>query len=136
MRYYFAHPKDTYLPRLERFFIGTIQTCFRCQVENPNQPHHCEGYQQACSRCGNGMTYFFDVLMECDGLVALPFQDGMFSAGVGWEMKVMFALRKPVYSISYKLNIFRLGNYPENLVLSVDETIKRLRNPTIRIRIE
>lgn len=135
-RVYFAHPKNTYGAKTENLFIGTIQTCFKCQVENPNQPHHHEGYEKARQHCGNGMVYFFDVLLECDALVALPFPDGMFGSGVGWEMKVMFALKRPVYSISYGLNIYRFGIYPETLVLNVEETIKRLKNPTIRIRIQ
>lgn len=133
---YFAHPTNTYNTELETLHMGSIRSCFLCQVENPNQPHHKEGYEEARRRCGNGMVYFFDILLDCDAIVALSFPDGKFGAGVAWEMKVMFAMKKPVYEVNNSLNRIRLANLDPSRVLSVDETIKRLKNPTVRIRIQ
>lgn len=136
MKCYFSHPITTYNTVQEKIIIGAIKSCFHCEVENPNHPKHQKGYEAVKNRIGDGMIYFFDVLCECDMLVALPFKDDFFGAGVAWEMKVMFGLKRPVYEVSHQFNLMRLVNLDLSRVLTVSETLERVRNPVIRIRIQ
>jgi hypothetical protein len=134
MKAYFAHPINTYNTVIEKVIVGAIKSCFHCEVENPNHPVHQRKYEETKKRIGDGMIYFFDVLCECDILVALPFRDDFFGAGVAWEMKVMFSLRRPVYEVNHKFNLLRLHALDPRRVLSINETQERVRNPVIRIR--
>jgi hypothetical protein len=94
-RPYFAHPINLYNTPFERSLVRLIACYFgisMSNVENPNQPHHEQGYQLYAKRASqsatkhNGMGYFYDeVLPYCDGSVAMPFLDGRMAIGVAGE---------------------------------------------------
>lgn len=109
-RIYFAHPVNVYNEPIEKAFedllthylgYGTYKV-----IENPNQPHHQEGYKAYAKRVKEsdtkhkGMNYFFDtVLPKCDGGVALPFLDGRMGLGVAGELKWYVEHGKPTWII-------------------------------------
>src|SRR5437899_2122953 len=132
MKLYFAHPVNVYGRPLEDELIVAIETLLGCEVENPNQPHHAEGYQRA------GMSYFYDeVLPDCDGCVVLPFSDGKLGRGVAGEAKWFLERGLPVHIIGSipficardltELEAEHLLRLDPLLVLSVDETRQRIR---------
>ncbi|MDP1689654.1 MAG: hypothetical protein Q8L52_00375 [bacterium] len=108
-RPYFAHPINLYNTQLERSLHLLIAHHFNLPeraVENPNQPHHQEGYVQYARRASlvimnhEGMGYFFDeVLPDCDGSVAIPFFDGCMGFGVAGEMNWFIKEGLPVFVI-------------------------------------
>ena len=96
---YFAHPVNTYKTLLEEAIVQFITHIFpNDEIENPNQPHHQEGYKAYAKRAQEsdtkhrGMNYFYDkVLPECNGCVVMPFLDARLGLGVagesGWYVK-------------------------------------------------
>ncbi len=97
---YFAHPVNTYNTDCEVQMLSLIQLYFpHYVIENPNQPHHQEGYKKWKKENENipgksGMSYFFDIVLPaCDaGTIALPFLDGKIGAGVAGE--VIYAIKQ------------------------------------------
>ncbi len=104
-RFYFAHPVNVYGKPLEEAIIALIESVFPNDVvENPNQPHHQEGYTKYAERAKQsstkhkGMNYFYDeVLPHCDGCVAVPFLDGKMGLGVAGEVRWFVKRGLPVY---------------------------------------
>ena len=125
-RIYFGHPINCYDVPLEIELIKIIEREFPTfQVENPNRPHHQEGYRRY-SRQGRGMDYFFqEVLPGMAAGVFLPFEDGMFGAGVWGEAEFLHRQAKPIYEISVEGTI---GNMVFDLArkLPVEETRARV----------
>ncbi len=87
---FLAHPVATFDTRLEAALVALIGYHFRIEmgrVENPNQPHHHEGFrvwevrvEEAGAAPDPGMGYFpKEVFPYCDGVVALPLPDGRIS---------------------------------------------------------
>ena len=66
-RIYFGHPINTYNTALENELLQKISEAFpECEIENPNQKHHNEGYERWKKTTGNGMDYYFKVvLLSC-----------------------------------------------------------------------
>jgi len=127
MKLYFGHPIDTYDTPLETELIQKIQDFFPFYfVENPNQPHHQIGYKIYKQETGNGMTYYYEnVLPDMNAGVFLPFEDGMFGAGVWAEANFLHELAKPIYEINLEGKISKL-ELDENRELSIQETRDRL----------
>ena len=98
---YFGHPISFYDIPLEIELVKIIERELPTfQVENPNQPHHQEGYQRY-SKQGRGMDYFFqEVLPATSAGVFLTFEDGNFGAGVFGEAEFLHQQGKPIYEIS------------------------------------
>lgn len=98
MKRYFAHAVNAYNTPLEQAAIKLIEKTFPGDtIENPNQPHHQEGYtkwaqrQRESDTAHRGMSYFYDeVLPQCEGTVAMPFLDGRMGLGVAGETKVTY----------------------------------------------
>lgn len=90
MKVYFAHPITDYETGRERRALdGMVAQGW--QVENPNQPHHQEGYQR------EGMEYFQRLAAACDALVFMRFPNGAIGAGVGKEIGAARGAGIPVY---------------------------------------
>ncbi len=108
-RPYFPHPINLYNTPLERSLVLLIAHYFNIPeraVENPNQPHHEEGYQQYAKRARTadknhkGMNYFYDeVLPYCDGSVVMPFLDGRMAIGTAGETSWYIKAGLPVFTI-------------------------------------
>lgn len=125
---YFGHPVNTYDTNLEKQLLNAIQTTHPSHcIENPNQPHHSEGYRQ------KGMVYFTEeVLLDCDIGIFLAFRDGYWGAGVFKEAKEMHKAGKKIFEI------YQRGNYwyiepmhievSEKKLLTVEETRARIRD--------
>lgn len=108
---YFAHPVNLYGDLLEEAFLRFIAHYLTDgnldAIENPNQPHHQEGYRVWAARAKEnstqhrGMNYFFDeVLPKCKGgCVALPFLDGRMGLGVAGEAKWFLERSMPVWIV-------------------------------------
>lgn len=91
-RVYFAHPVSDYGTSWEAAAETAITKALPgCDLVNPNAPDHEAAYQ------ARGMTYFLEVCAGCDAVVAAPFPDGNFGAGVGKEAFTFVIARKPVY---------------------------------------
>ncbi|MCR4334052.1 MAG: hypothetical protein NUV60_03535 [Patescibacteria group bacterium] len=111
MRPYFAHAVNSYDTRLEVSWVKALTDQFKiCEesVENPNQPHHQEGYTLYAKRASlaatnhKGMNYFYDeVLPKCDSCVAMPFLDGRVGLGVAGEMKWFITEGLPVFVMDF-----------------------------------
>ncbi len=123
---YFAHPVNLYGESLEEAFLRFIAYCLTegnlAAIENPNQPHHQEGYRN------RGMDYFFDeVLPKCKGgCVALPFLDGRMGLGVAGEAKWFLERSMPVWIVEpfHPLNVLLFKVRP----LSGDEGVRLLQD--------
>lgn len=104
---YFAHAVNAYDTPYETAAIALISETFpRADIENPNQPHHQEGYVAYQERTAKnrddhkGMSYFYDeVLPNCTGCVSMPFLDGRFGLGVAGETKQCLENGLPTYGI-------------------------------------
>jgi hypothetical protein len=125
---YFGHPINTYNTSKEAELITAIKKEFpEVYVENPNQPHHAEGYKEWEEQRGNGIGYFIEeVLPEMYAGIFLAFEDGMWSKGVYTEAKAMHENGKPVYQIDWNRKIWILDKLEPEKCLSVEETRKRV----------
>lgn len=82
MKIYFAHPVSDYGSEYERLCIKAIFSKWPdAGVVNPNSPFHEREFKK------RGMEYFLEVVRGCDLVVATPFQDGRFGAGVWAEIQ-------------------------------------------------
>lgn len=126
---YFGHPVNFYNTEIETQLIHIIENNLKkYQVENPNQPHHQEGYKKWKKEHGRGMDYYFkEVLPEMDAGIFLPFEDGMFGAGVYGEAEFLKNQAKPIYQITLEGIISDL-NLNKEKALSIDDTRKRVYN--------
>jgi hypothetical protein len=102
MKLYFGHPVNTYDTELEERILAALTRIFpERTIENPNQPHHQEGYSRYKHERRSGMLYFYEeVLPHCDGGVFLPFGDGMWGAGVFGEADFLMNHDKEVWVIT------------------------------------
>lgn len=114
---YFAHTVSLYDTALEDatvYFIADKVAGGRVEgVENPNQPHHQEGYKKYAERVKKsqknhkGMNYFYDeVLPECGSCVAMPFLDGKVGLGVAGEVLWFIDRNLPVWYMEPKETIY------------------------------
>lgn len=125
---YFGHPVNTYGTEPEAQLLAMISNSFpECEIENPNQEKHQEGYRRWKEKTGNGMDYFFkEVLPACHLGIFLPFRDGRWPAGVYKEASFMAETGCRIFQIWHTGEIIRLNI--ENLVpLSIEETRKLIR---------
>ncbi|MBR9683662.1 hypothetical protein GOV03_03930 [Candidatus Woesearchaeota archaeon] len=127
LRIYFGHPVNTYNTEQETDLSAIIQQHFpEYEVENPNQPHHQEGYQRWKAEKGNGMQYYFqEVLPEMAAGIFLAFEDGMLGAGVYGEAESLHQDGKPIYEISLEGKISELDLDPQRF-LTIEETRARV----------
>lgn len=88
MRIYLAHPVTDYGTERQAAAIAALRRYWAeeranqpLEIENPDQPHHQEGYDR------EGMDYFKKVVESCDRLAFMRFPDGSIGAGVGREIR-------------------------------------------------
>lgn len=140
---YFMHPVNTYDTEIERFCLKLLAaTLPSWKIENPNQPHHQEGYERYKAMPGRiGMDYFpAEVLPPCRGGAYLPFRDGKVGAGIWkeadwlsdrgfllWEIQIAFVGEGS--RIPDCTTLVRTARIPENRRLTVEETRERIRMP-------
>lgn len=125
---YFGHPVNVYGTDLQKKLLGIIaQRFLHWDIENPDQPHHEEGYQRYKRDKGNGMAYYFEkVLPKCSGGVFLPFRDGAWGRGVFGEAKCITENGFPIWTISHE-GIVQAADVSIVRVLTVEETRARIR---------
>ncbi len=124
---YFGHPVNFYNTDKEEELIAIIEKEMpEYEIENPNQQHHQEWYQRCKTVLGNGMLYYFnEVLPKMETGIFLPFEDGMFGAGVYGEAKFLSNPYRDIYEISLDGAINPLV-LDEIRCLSIEETKKRV----------
>jgi len=128
---YFGHPVNTYNTSLEERLMASIQRNFPDhKIENPSEPHHQGGYQKWKQETGNGMNYYFEIVLpSCDtGGVFLPFRDGMWGAGIFSEAEFLTQRERHIWQINaggFIIPVTQLGEYRK---LSIEETRARIRN--------
>lgn len=101
---YFAHPISDYGTPWEvaaETAIGLALPGF--DIVNPNRPDFDDSYR------AKGMQFFMDRAAECDALVATPFPDGSFGAGVGKEAFAVMMARRPIYLLDRAALTVALG---------------------------
>jgi hypothetical protein len=104
---YFAHPTSAYdTPYESRSIERIVEVFLGFRVENPNQPHHQEGYRGYQVRTAKnrdahkGMNYFYEeVLPSCDGCIAMAYLDGRLGLGVAGEAKWFLERKLPVWGL-------------------------------------
>jgi len=128
---YFGHPINVYGTELEKRLLDRITGAFpEWDIENPNQPSHEAGYQTWKKERGNGMEYYFQVVLPaCGGGIFLPFRDGKWGAGVFGEAQAIARQGGPVWEITHR-GIISTVELREVRVLSVEDTRSRIRTPT------
>jgi hypothetical protein len=126
-RIYFGHTVDIYNTPKEQELVERIQRELpQYEIENPNQPHHGEGYKRYTAQTGRGMNYFFqEVLPSMEAGVFQPFADGKFGAGVFGEAKFLAERGKPLWEITLEGKVSSLELDPAR-ALSVEETRARV----------
>lgn len=126
---YFGHPINTYNTELEDKLLQKISEIFPdWDIENPNQKHHQEGYKRRKEAHENGMDYFYkEVLPQCDGGVFLPFRDGSWGAGIFGEAEFLLEIGRPIWQIATDGVVTQITDLASVSLLSVEETISRVR---------
>jgi hypothetical protein len=128
---YVAQPMNLHKTPLQRQMFDYIKSTFPdWKIENPDQPHHNEGFRHYLDTRNNPMAYFEEVILpKIDGCVGLRFQDGMIAAGVAFEMFRSSAKGLPLWFLDYsKSSGFLLtpqSRFPAN-VISVKDTYERI----------
>jgi len=127
---YFGHPVDSYNTVLERELLRNISHAFKLfEIVNPNSPVHQQGYRDFKERFGNGMKYYFEmVLPEISVGVFLPFVDGMLGAGVFGEAEFLHQREKQIFEINNAGVICPMG-LDLSRKLSIEETFARINFP-------
>ncbi len=127
---YFAHPITLYNTEKELKLIDAIKKKFTgVNVYNPGErKSDGDNYQFWKKTFGSGMKYYTEVILpNMIGGIALPFEDGMFGAGVCTEMDFLKKIEKPLWTIDYSFNILPCFEILNEKRLSVEDTIKRVR---------
>lgn len=125
---HFGHPMCTYGTDVEDMLVKIIEKHFpQYELDNCNQLHHQEAAQELGKKTGNLMEYFFRKFIPAMSLgIFLPYQDGMFGAGVYDEAAQMHNEGKPIYQIDYEGRITGM-QLDDSKRLSVPETKQRNR---------
>ena len=124
---YFGHPINFYNTPKEVELIRVISAQFpQYAIENPNQPHHQQGYQKWKAEKGNGMRYYFEeVLPGMAAGVFLTFADGMFGKGVFGEAEFISARGNPIWEINLEGQI-RAMMLDTQRMLTIEQTRERI----------
>lgn len=134
-RLYFAQPVSAFNSQTVERLLPVIEKHFpNWHIENPNQPHHQEGYKYWKEKTGNGMNYYFkEVLPKMSGGIILPFPDGSWSAGAFGEALRLEELGHPIWKITADGIIIKTNTNSmylwDNGILSVNQTRKLNKIP-------
>jgi hypothetical protein len=142
-RLYFAHPINTYNTDLEHELIQKIHEHFDRDIiiVNPSDLVHQvmvmdikSFYDDAELASKKVMQYFLCIVASCQGGIGLPFQDGVFGAGVYKELERIAQNHHTIWSITHRGDIEIISNLSALTPLSVDETRARIRNADLSQR--
>ncbi|VVB82547.1 Uncharacterised protein [uncultured archaeon] len=124
---YFGHPVNFYDTDKERELMKVIEKKFDSyHIENPNQKHHQENYQIWKEVFGNGMKYYFEhVLPRMSGGIFLPFEDGMWGAGIFGEAEFLYDHIRDIFQIDMSGKIEKIFRLDPKNKLSPEETRER-----------
>lgn len=103
MKVYFSCPKSRHSTFLERYLCGAIGVVFG----DDDHPVHveCSNYHE---RRDEPLVKHFDAMCDMDCGIFLPDSAKLtFDQMQQWEMKVMIALKKPIYYITPEKNIIK-----------------------------
>ncbi|OYT36507.1 hypothetical protein B6U91_01030 [Candidatus Pacearchaeota archaeon ex4484_71] len=132
---YFAHPVNFYEGskfnshgKTESNLIKKISREFpNYKIHNPNQSIHQENYQLWKKQFGNGMKYYFEVVLpKMSACIYLVFEDGMIGKGVFGEAEHLLQAKKPVWEINENGIITPISKMDHSRMLSVEETRERV----------
>jgi hypothetical protein len=132
---YFAHPVNYYIGskfnihgNREKELISIIEKRLpRYNVFNPNQDFNQDNYLLWREETGNGMNYYFDVILpEMVAGVGLTFEDGMFGAGVYGEIERLFLDEKAVFEIDNSGIIVPIACFDGSRKLTIEQTKERV----------
>lgn len=125
MKIYFAHPVTDYGSERQAEALSSLQKYYREQwprtnleIENPDHPHHQEGYNR------EGMDYFKKIVESCDRLAFMRFPDGSIGAGVGREIRWGLQSCYAVYEL-FDGWLYQVQNMPTP-ILTVDQTRSKI----------
>ena len=135
---YFAHPINTYGTPLEVELQRKISRKFRhATVINPGDATHEEVVREMkkSDPTTNVMGYFVGLVHSCNALVALPFLDGMWGAGVFKEALIAHERGLTVWEIDpITKKISKRSSLPTDKMLSIEETRSRVYFPDRSLR--
>jgi len=127
---YFAHPMETYGRKDERDALAVINQHFMSpNIVNPGAPEMRDAADVFCPLVG--MDLFDLIASHAASVVAMPFRDGTFSAGVGSELRA--AHRRGVTLLVVRPWLPRVRDrigpldFKEIAVCSIAETVRRFR---------
>lgn len=122
-RLYFAHPLNDYGTEREKKCLKLIKQEFpSSEIVNPNSKMSTEMYKLF------GFVYFEMLVNTCERIVAVPFPDGEFGAGVYREMQIMENNHGPIYAISKNIDSLTTFNVLAVRPLSIAETRWRVHD--------
>ena len=113
MKIYLAHPITDYGTERQASAVAALEA-MGFAIENPDQPHHQEGYRR------EGMDHFRGIVLACDGLAFVRFPDSSIGAGVGREVEWAIKANKPVWEL-FKGRLYWCADKPTP-ILSVEDT--------------
>ena len=120
---YFAHPVSDYDKPRERKCLELISSQFKgVEILNPNQQCHNDAY-----RNGGGMDYFEKLVLSCDILVMVPFEDYEYGMGVWREAESCANHGGKVFALLPGLNTISEIDFKDIRPLSINETRKRVK---------
>ena len=126
---YFAHQADISNTSEEENFIFKLNNFFpESEIYNPFQKHNQENYQLWKKEKGNGMKYYYDVILpHMDAITYLAFRDKKIGAGVFHESEYLLNKGKPVWEIDRDYNLEKVNSLDYSRYLTPDETRARYR---------
>lgn len=133
---YFAHPVN-YYEGSNLNTHGTVESTLEKSIKqyfpylnifNPNQDFNQDNYFVWKEEFGNGMKYYFDVILpEMIAVVGLPFKDGMIGAGVAGELTEFTSTQRLSFEINHYGKITSISELAiKNRRLSIEETRRRV----------
>lgn len=121
MKIYLAHPVTDYGTQRQANALADLRKFYdeqwpqvKMEIENPDQPHHQEGYYK------EGMDYFKRIVESCDRLAFMRFPDGSIGAGVGREIRWALTSCFAVYEL-FNGWLYQAQNMPTP-ILTVEQT--------------
>jgi hypothetical protein len=120
---YFAHPISDYNTAYETWVMDQLRRIYpQCHFENPNQPHHQQGYQD------QGMDYFINLCASLNACVFDTFPGGIVGSGVAKEVESFLTTGRPAWKIQvieadlFPLTLIPVSVIPPDIVASRDTT--------------
>jgi hypothetical protein len=119
---YFAHPVSDYGKARELKCLKFLESNFTIVILNPNQKEHNDSYLK------EGMSYFEKLVVSCESLVAIPFEDGEWGFGVWREAEAVAKNGGTIFEFIPETEKFREVDYKDIRPLSINETRRRVKS--------